>query len=338
MTEPRDQHDAVQDQELRQLFADATAEVRPQGSLEDILNRSTKVDPMTRRWFLPVIAAAVVIGLAIGGAVWLAGDDSPTSTPPPLGGPSDGAGEVDATVPVYFVGDGARDKRLFREFRRTQICAAEGCLLTASARAAVAGAPEDADYVNPWPDGSALTSATYDGDVLTVDLHLTWLAQDGSGPDVGPEQALAVQQLIYSAQAGLGKGRVPVQLLVDGAKVPKILGVDTEAPLQAADPDSTLALVQVSSPGDGATVPAGDLKVNGVANAFEANVVWELLVGGDAVVKSGHATAAECCTLAPYAFTIKDVQPGSYTLVVHDEDMSGEGRAVNQDTKEIVVE
>jgi hypothetical protein len=99
-----------------------------------------------------------------------------------------------------------------------------------------------------------------------------------------------------------------------------------------------MAPVQVTSLLNGQTVPAGDLEVEGVAAASEANVQWELLVGGDAVVQSGFATAAECCTLSPYSFTVKDLQPGTYTLVVHDSDESGEGRPTNQDSKEIVVE
>ena len=80
------------------------------------------------------------------------------------------------------------------------------------------------------------------------------------------------------------------------------------------------------------------MTVEGRASTFEANVVWELRVGGDAVVQHGFTTAAECCTLSPYRFTIKDVQPGTYTLVVHDTDESGGRRPVNSDSKEIVVE
>ena len=49
------------------------------------------------------------------------------------------------------------------------------------------------------------------------------------------------------------------------------------------------------------------------------------------------ATAQECCTVAPYSFTV-DASPGEYTLVVHDEDMSdGEGFTPFQDTKALTV-
>jgi hypothetical protein len=96
--------------------------------------------------------------------------------------------------------------------------------------------------------------------------------------------------------------------------------------------------VQISSPGDGEIVPAGDVTVTGVAAVFEANVLWELLIGEDAVATSGFATAEECCTMSPYEFVLEDLEPGTYTLVVHDEDMSGEGRPINSDTRQIVVE
>jgi hypothetical protein len=145
---------------------------------------------------------------------------------------------------------------------------------------------------------------------------------------------LAVQQLIYSAQAGLGKGRVPVQLLLDGKHTDTVLGVPAAEPLAAANPDDVLAPVQIDAPAEGAEVE-GTFTVTGRAAAFEANVVWELKQG-DAVVKDGFATAQECCTLSPYEFEVT-APPGDYTLVVHDTDESGEGRPVNQDTKEITV-
>ncbi|RNL78876.1 Gmad2 immunoglobulin-like domain-containing protein [Nocardioides marmorisolisilvae] len=336
MTE-RDQHD-----DLRQLFQDATSDVRPQGSLDDILDRSKKVDPMTRRWFLPVVAAAAVIGFVIGGAVWIAHDsNTPKNGQGPSGPPTSGtdAGTVYAHLPIYYLGDTAHGTKLFREVQRIQVCdKLPECGVEAAAREAVAGTPQDPDYRNPWPADTTVMSATYDGNVLTLNLHTPWPEATGNGPRPTADEKLAVQQLIYTAQDALGRGRPPVQLIIDDHKVPMILGVSTEAPLQPEDPDTILAPVQIESPAQRDTVPAGDLKVTGVASTFEANVQWELLVGGDAVVQQGHTTATECCTLSPFEFTIKNLEPGTYTLVVHDEDMSGDGRAVNQDTKEIVVE
>lgn len=326
------------DDDLRRLIHDAASGIRPQGTLDDITNRTQEVDPMARRWFLPVIAAATVMALAIGGAVWLAQDKSPAGGTGPLGQqtPTNGVSTSARAVPIYFVGDAAQGPRLYREFQKQNVCEYDGCLLMASARAAVAGNPIDPDYQAPWPAGAFVDSAKFDGDTIVINLK-----GDVHGLPSGMESAaanLAVQQLIYSAQAGLNQGRVPVQLLIDGNHTDTVLGVPAAEPLSAAADDlEVLAPVQISSPVNGATVKPGDLEVTGVAAAFEANVSWELLVGGDAVVDQGHATAAECCTLSPYSFTIKNLQPGSYTLVVHDTDESGQGRPVNQDSKDIVV-
>ena len=77
--------------------------------------------------------------------------------------------------------------------------------------------------------------------------------------------------------------------------------------------------------------------MTGRAATFEANVVWELKRGAD-TVRNGFTTAQECCTLAPYSFTVT-APPGDYTLVVHDTDESdGEGIGTSQDTKAITVE
>lgn len=318
--------------DLKQLFAEATANIRPQGTYDDIRTRTEKVDPMARRWFLPTIAAAAMMALVIGGAFWITRDQND-----PAAGPANTPTTTERAVPVYYVGAAAQGDRLFREFQKQRVCAGAECLLLASARSAVSGTPQDGDYRNPWPAGTSVASASYDGDVLTVDLTGDQLGELPQGLR-GSDGSLAVEQLIYSAQAGLGQGRVPVQLLVDGSRTPTVLGVPTAEPLAAAEELDVLAPVQISSPGDGQAFPAGDVKVTGVAAVFEANVLWELLVGGDAVVKSGFATAAECCKHAPYEFVLEDLEPGTYTLVVHDEDMSGEGRPVNRDTKEIVVE
>jgi hypothetical protein len=97
-----------------------------------------------------------------------------------------------------------------------------------------------------------------------------------------------------------------------------------------------LASVSIGSPTDGATVHS-PFTVEGRAAAFEANVQWELKQG-DTVVRKGFTTAEECCTLAPYSFAV-DAPPGTYTLVVHDEDASGgEGLPPAEDTKDVVVE
>jgi hypothetical protein len=340
MTEPRDQNE-----DLRRLFQDAASEVRPQGTYDDILERTKKVDPMTRRWFLPVVAAAAVIGLAIGGAAWIARDsDSPKGNQGPATTPSSveptktavAMQKRDATV--FYLGDGTTGPRLFSESHQVEVGESR-TILEAAANEAVGGEPSDPDYRNVWPAATSITGVSFDGIGDAGELQVTFARSVAARPAgiSAKEAGMAVDALVRTVQAA-AKAPAPVSFYVEGSQHQiEVLGVPTNEPLAAGADDDSLALVSISSPANGATVPAGDLKVTGMAAAFEANVIWELVVGGDVVVKHGHTTARECCTLAPYEFTINDLAPGTYTLVVHDEDMSGEGRPVNQDTKEIVV-
>jgi hypothetical protein len=279
------------------------------------------------------------VAAVVGGVFLLTQDDDSTG---PAGTPTQGtsAPEPSATsevteqraVPVYFVGDTPHGKRLYREFQAQQVCGSDECLLKAAATTALTGTPLDGDYTAPWPQGTGLKDASYNGDVLTLDLSGT-LHDRPTGMSQGDAE-LAVQQLLFSAQAGLGKGQVPVQLLLDGQHTDTILGVPSSEPLAAGNPDDVEALVQVDTPAGGATV-SSPFTVSGRAATFEANVVWELKQG-DTVVKKGFTTAQECCTLAPYSFEVK-APAGSYTLVVHDTDESGQGLPVDEDTKEITV-
>jgi hypothetical protein len=328
------------DGELRRTLHDAVADVRPHGTFDDIRSRTDKVVPM-KRWFIPTIAVAAVMAAVVGGAFWLVnGNDSgggPSGTPThAASSPGDTGTSESATgeraVPVYFVGDTPHGKKLYREFQSQQICATDDCLLKASTVTALSGDPADHDYQVPWPSGTGLREVSYNGDVLTIDL--TGDLHDRPAGMSEADAGVAVQQLLFSAQAGLGKGRVPVQLLLDGKHTDTVLGVPASEPLAADNPDDVQALVQVDSPANGATV-SQTFTVSGRAATFEANVVWELTEDGK-VVKHGFTTAEECCTLAPYSFDVT-APPGSYTLTVHDTDESGQGRVVNQDTKEITV-
>ena len=350
------------DEDLRELFQDATSDIRPQGTYDDILDRTKKVDPMTRRWFLPVTAAATVIGLAIGGAVLISHDSSnpkgtrgPLSSTTPTPNPSTGTALPLPVkdVTIFYLGDTPSGPRLFSEVEPVE--AAEGTGAPSYGLNAVIrmqrNSPEDPDYRGVWP-----TSAKIDGlgsgfgdspDTITIYFASTSAAERPAGMTAA-EARLSIEQLVRTAQSGAGS-RAPVtfqleQHNADGTSsaddqhpLKTLLGVPVDGLVRPAPDDEVLAPVQISSPANGANVPAGRLTVTGTAATFEANVVWELKTGGT-VVQHGHATAAECCTLSPYEFTINNLEPGSYTLVVHDEDMSGNGRPMNQDTKEIVAQ
>lgn len=335
------------DDDLRRALHDAVSDVQPRDALDQIRSRTDKVVTMNnsanRRWFLPTIAVAAVMAAVIGGAFWMTRDDDPSGGPaatpsqtPSASTPTQTAEPdlVARAVPVYFVGDTAHGPKLYREFQQEQICEGPECLLDASTTRALTGQPLDSDYRMPWPAGTGLNAASYNGDVLTLDL-----SGDLHDRPAGMSQELAeaaVEQLIYSAQAGLGEGRVPVQLLLDGDHTDTVLGVPASEPLAAGAEDDVLAPVWINTPAEGAEVASG-FEVSGVAMSFEATVVWQLKQG-ETVVEEGFTTAEECCTRAPYSFTV-DAAPGDYTLVVQDDDPSGgEGPGVSPDTKEITVQ
>jgi hypothetical protein len=283
----------------------------------------------------------------VGGAFWLVNDDdattngslgtpTPSSPVSPSTSHSAAPGYESRAVPVYYVGDTPHGKKLFREFHQEQVDPDQAnALALAAASAALSGQPSDRDYTNPWPaDTTDSWGFDYDpsADLMTISLPVSVHGRPAGMSTSDAE--LAVQQLIYSAQAGLGKGRVPVQLLIDGKHTDTVLGVPASEPLAAGNPDDVLAPVQIDSPADGDTV-SGTFTVTGRAAVFEANVVWELKQGST-VVKHGFTMATECCVLSPYSFQVT-APPGTYTLVTHDSDESGQGRPVNEDTKEITV-
>jgi hypothetical protein len=248
--------------------------------------------------------------------------------PTPSSGDTTGPRTGPVSVPVYYVADTNRGPRLFREFHS----AAGEHALDQAVEDAVTGHAGDPDYRTAWPSGTTMQRAQLSGGVLSVDL---------SGPvrdrPAGMSDAtarLALQQVVYTAQ-GVVQNRIPVTFLVDGAPASTVLGVSTASPVSNAASDEVLAQVWVTSPAEGSTVHS-PFPVEGVAASFEANVQWELR-SGDTVVKRGFTTAQQCCTMAPYRFQVT-APPGEYTLVVHDEDASGEHpQGLWQDTKRITV-
>jgi hypothetical protein len=252
--------------------------------------------------------------------------DAPQQTP--ASGNGNGSGAEQVSVPVYYVADTNRGPRLFREFHP----ASGDFALDQAVQKAVAGTADDSDYGTAWPSGTILQRAQLSRGVLSVDL---------SGPvrdrPVGMSDAtarLALQQVVYTAQ-GVVQNRVPVTFLVDGTPASTVLGVSTASPVPNAPAEEVLAQVWVTSPADDATV-GSPFTVEGVAATFEANVQWELRQG-DTVVKRGFTTARQCCTMAPYRFQVS-APPGEYTLVVHDEDASGEHpQGLWQDTKQVTI-
>jgi hypothetical protein len=323
----------MNDDQVRELLDSAVADVEPRDGLAVIRSR-TAAARRRRGWAwgvggaLAAVAAAAVAVAVLGGA-------SPRDTPVSPAGSTDGdvAHETGRMLPVWFVGDTGVGPRLFEEVHL-------GTGDTAALRLAVRGSSFDPDYRSPWPAGTSVDSVQAGRDAVTV--HLLGDADLTARPASmsAAEARIAVQQLVRTAQAAPGRSGLPVDFEVASRPVKRLLGVDVSRPVAATPGDEVLSPVSISSPAEmkGRSLDplSSPLTVTGHAAAFEANVQWELMQG-DTVVEHGFTTARECCTLAPYSFTLT-APPGSYTLVVHEEDASGgEGTPSTMDTKDITI-
>ncbi|MGA9747151.1 MAG: Gmad2 immunoglobulin-like domain-containing protein [Nocardioides sp.] len=363
-----DQHprelDPREEQRLRDLLDDATADVHPHDGLDAIRSR-TKGSPMsTRPWLLGAAAAVLATAATVTAVAVLGSGGTPQAGPGPAADPTtasespavseppdepgdvetdapDGPVAVEGAVPVYYPGDTGQGPRLYREFHP----GIGGPAFDQAIADAVGRAPDDPDYRNPWPAGTGITGTVTDGQI-----RLALTGPDGVDLSARPtgmsrdEARIAVQQLVYTAQAAL-QTSTAVSFTIDGEPATTLLNVAVDEPLARGAEDQTLAQVWIIEPGEGATVEDG-FEVTGVGSFFEANVAWELHQGGlDGPVVASNADAPvmaeECCTMAPYSFTVDlpgGLPAGDYTLRVHDEDMSGgEGFTPFEDTKTLTL-
>lgn len=312
---------------------------------------------------LPRSRPGLVLASAVLGAVTLAGcgsDDtsdaadpgtssssspgtagsSPDATGTPSEQPTDGgttgSGDSDTVaVPAYFVGDTPQGPRLYREFHRVSSADPLG----EAAALLTGGEATDPDYRTLWPAGDLGTVAHQQGSGRIV---LTLAA--GGSPDeavrMTPKQArLAVQQMVYTLQ-GAAQTRDPLYVETADGTPTSLFGIDTTDGVSAADELDVLALVNITTPEQGASV-SGTFTAEGVASSFEGTVPWQLLDADGAVVADGSATAEGYVDkLYPWSTQVDlaGVAPGDYTFVARTDDPSdGEGAGPTEDTRAVTV-
>ncbi len=297
----------------------------------------------------PALAAPVaVLALVLAGcsadepvATDPADEPSTSETEDPSTAPSedpepsdDESSDADITAAAYFIGDTERaGPRLYREFQR-----ASGEPLDAAVAVLTAG-PLDPDYRTAW-SGGQLSSATYDGDVISVVVDPSVRTRPG---DMSKAEArAAVEQVIYSVQAAVQK-RAPVQFRTTDNPIDMVFGVPTAEPLANGPMLDVLSHVNLTSPEQRSAVDGETLSVTGVGNSFEANVGWEVRQG-DKVLQDGFATMEGW--MAPKLFPfevdvdVSDLPPGDYTLWVTTDDPTGgtEGIGAMTDDKDFTIE
>lgn len=352
---------------LRELLTDAVADVEPDDALGSIRNR-TKVTPMSARrpWLLGaggavVATAATITAIAFAGN--LGNDDS--ADPGPATSPSgqvnlpsgtrgttdapddseeietggDRAGADPGAVPVYYAGDTARGLGLYREFLSGDDPSQP---VLAALTHAVEGDPLDPDYRSLWPDGADINEVGVGAKVLTVNID--GVPADRPAGMSEREAELAVQQVVYTAQAAHGRGRIPVMLEINH-KGPSttVLGVDTSEWLPNAPVTETLSLMNITAPREGVEV-SGGFTATGVNNGFEAWVGWQVLDAEGKVVTDGFGMAkgsSQVNRLFPWRVEVDlgGIAPGTYTFRAYNDDPTGgaEGPGVDEDTRTIIV-
>lgn len=346
-TEPG--RDPALDEQLRALVRDAVSEIEPDDRLGQI--RAGVSRPLARRPALLALggaglaAAAVVTAVAVGPG--LLGPDAGRPDPPAASSPG-GRESTDTspqptrepvatrTVAGYYLGETPAGLRLYREFRSVE-AADDG---PAASVRLLATAPADPDYRTAWPQG-AFGDAEVGEDRITIQIADPSLAERPAGLSEAEARA-SVQQVVYTLQA-YAQERLPVEFQVAGQPADQVLGTAVDGPVEAAPALQTLSLVNLSDPEEGQQV-TGRLRVEGVANSFEATVPWELRDGSGATVEEGFFTAEGSMgtRLFPFSGTadLSGVAPGTYTFVVRTDDPSGgsEGAGAFTDTRTLVVE
>jgi hypothetical protein len=268
-----------------------------------------------------------------------ASPDVPSTSATPSGSttttttPSASPGPVTDPVPrrsgVYYLADTRSGLRLTREVRDLP-----GADPAKEAVQAMIAGPQDPDYRSTWNPRTKVLSVSRAGSVVAVDLSAA-AGKASVGSDVAQRM---VQQLVYTVTEAVRRPHAKVRLTLAGQPAGDLWGaVSWRDPVGRADPAAVRMLVQIDSPRDGATT-GSPVKVSGEADAFEANVPWQVLDGNGNVVRQGATTAREGMTFSPYSFAVK-LPPGTYTVRVTEDDPSGgEGGAPMADTKRITVE
>lgn len=227
---------------------------------------------------------------------------------------------------VYYVVRTAAGPRLARERHRLA-----GVDPVAEAVEQMIAGADDPDYRTMWDPRTRVRGIKDEGGLVTVDLSREALRSE-VGRRVG---VLMKQQLVHTVTEVLGR-RARVRLLVEGAPARRVwAGVSWRRPARRAEALGVRLLVQLDEPRERST-SGSPVVVKGEAAVFEGTVQWRL-IGDDGVVKKGFTTTAEAMRFTPFLFRIA-APPGSYTLVVSEDDVSGgEGRPPMRDTRTIRV-
>lgn len=249
---------------------------------------------------------------------------SPSSTPPisPSAAPTH-------PVTLYFIGAKADPQQLLYRETVLRVPPAGNAFISDAVTALLDTPPADADYITGWPQGAHLLGATIkDNTEAIIDLS----PEAANGPKgLG---AIGAQQLFYTVQGAAPKIE-SMELRIGGVPVTSLWGSPITNPVTPEPAWQVFAHVWITSPTQGATVPAS-FQFGGEAIVFEAHVSWQILMNGS-VLKEGFATADKG---APDQGVWQDsatLAPGTYELRAFETSMK-DGSPTYVDTKTFTVQ
>jgi hypothetical protein len=321
-----------------------------------MIHDETQVAEHRRRWFVPAAAAmsvaligAIIWGVSSGGAdrqntpaaipaavtPSSASPSASAASPSPAGDANPavaGAATTTVALPAYFVGASSPTGNrfgLYREFVRTTVPVS--ATPAQKARAAVASAMNAQPltnyepYVQPW-SGTTVKNVTVTPTLITISL-----SGPGASGFTAEQTRLAVQELVWTAQAAVGKGSTPVKFVVANGATKLFGAYPTSLTYNRPATDQQyrdLAPIWITSPSRGQVLPAGTAVVaKGQSCAFEATTQWQLKKAGK-VVRSGFTTATSGCpTRGDWQVKLGKLAAGGYTFRMYELSMQ-DGKAV----------
>jgi len=346
---------------LREVLHREAERIKPHERRTEILamaHDEKQIAEPQRRWLIPGAAAASValIGAIIWGVSNTGGSQqattsaststtAPTPAVVPVPNPSPAqtsSGSVagattQMALPAYFVGANTAvgdQFGLYREFVPTSVPV--GATPAQKAKAAIAVAMNAQPftnyepYVQPW-SGTSVTDVTVTPSLITVTL-----SGPGASGFTAAQTKLAVQELVWTAQAAIGRGTTPVKFVVANGS-PTLFGTyPTTQTYNRPPPDlqfEVLAPIWITTPVRNQVYPAGATVVAaGQSCAFEGTTQWQLKKSGT-TVKSGVATASSGCpTRGTWQVKLGVLGAGNYTFRMSEASMK-DGNVVAETSK-----
>lgn len=337
---------------LRAALNAEAAMVHTDDQLSSIRERTEGAGPpWWQRPAVVAVAAAVVLGLAVGGGVALLGDDDPSvtvggegstnatpsesSTPSEAPSTSEGTATPTAAGPpdevwVYYVMDDGGTPRLYREQHTVEPTPGSGGGVPGAITALdemFRTAPDDSDYRSAWPQEPLLRGYSVEGDTATV--KLADFVQAGAA-----SENIAVQQVVYTVTAN-DRSVKRVRLLVEG-KAPPSGHRDWSEPVARAPMVEVQGLIWLLSPAQGETV-SSPVTIAGYGTAFEGTISWAVRrEGSDEVVADGFTQGGSMGEFAEFSDSVV-LEPGTYELRAF-ESSAENGEPIHVDTKTFTVE